>query len=432
MKLTNLGGATAVLESNGRRMLVDPWLDEGIFHGAWHHFPPSPFGVEDLGRLGPFDYVYISHIHEDHCSAGTIRHLDPDAQLILMDREPNFVLRFVETHGFQFKDIHLVAPRQPREIAPGLVVDMVEPDPANAMSAAIDSMLWLDWDGTTVFNANDCQLWPGAVEYLQQAHGTIDLALLPYAGGSGYPACYLNLTDDEKTAEVDRIRAGRLAAFVDSVQQLQPRRAMPFADQYVVAGSRSALNRWVAHPPEPGAVQPLMAEAGLDDRLLLLNAGQSVDLDSGAVTPDEPYRCFTDEERQAYVDGLASTTYDHERFALDDGVALERLVGYARARLWQQQERSGFRPASRLYLDLRDGRCRARIDLDREEVTFVDWDAALEAPYLRIAAPPTLWALLLIGHVSWNIADAALFLDYDRVPNVYDPDLYVHLNHLRA
>ena len=26
----------------------------------------------------------------------------------------------------------------------------------------------------------------------------------------------------------------------------------------------------------------------------------------------------------------------------------------------------------------------------------------------------------------------ALFLDYERVPNVYDPDVYVHLNHLRA
>lgn len=40
--------------------------------------------------------------------------------------------------------------------------------------------------------------------------------------------------------------------------------------------------------------------------------------------------------------------------------------------------------------------------------------------------------MILIGHVSWNIADAALFLDYERRPNVYDPSVYVLLNYLRV
>ena len=83
MKITNIGGATAILEHAGKRMLFDPWLDDGIFHGAWYHFPPLGMSISDLGR---FDYIYMSHIHEDHCSAGTIRHLNPDAEIILMDR----------------------------------------------------------------------------------------------------------------------------------------------------------------------------------------------------------------------------------------------------------------------------------------------------------------------------------------------------------
>jgi UDP-MurNAc hydroxylase len=429
MKLTNIGGATAILESGGRRLLFDPWLDEGIFHGAWHHFPPAQLGIDDLGRL---DFVYISHIHEDHCSAGTIRHLNRDAELILMDREPNYVLRFIESNGFEFRKIHLVAPRQPQQIAPGIVVDMVEPDPSNSMSAAIDSMLWLEWDGTTVFNANDCQVWPGAVEYLKSEHRPIDVALLPYSGGSGYPACYLNLSDDEKSAEVERILTMRMRAFVETVRQLEPRYALPFADQYVVGGSRAALNRFVAHPPEPGAVLPFMQEAGLEDTLVLLNSGQTIDIESGERTPNEPFRRYTVDERQSYVDGLASNKYDHERITFAPGVPIERLLGHARARMWQQQQRAGFSKRFNLYLDLRDGTKRARIDLDAEGLRFVDWNEPLEEPYLRIAASETLWAMLLIGHVSWNIADAALFLDYERRPNVYDPDVYVYLNHLRV
>jgi UDP-MurNAc hydroxylase len=39
MKITNIGGATAILEHNGKRMLCDPWMDEGILHGSWHHCP---------------------------------------------------------------------------------------------------------------------------------------------------------------------------------------------------------------------------------------------------------------------------------------------------------------------------------------------------------------------------------------------------------
>src|SRR6266849_3885186 len=102
MKLTNLGGATAILEHKGTRMLFDPWLDEGIMHGSWFHYPPLKVGIEDLGR---FDYIYISHIHEDHCSPGTIRHLNRDAEIILIDREPNFVKRFLDMYGFEFKKI---------------------------------------------------------------------------------------------------------------------------------------------------------------------------------------------------------------------------------------------------------------------------------------------------------------------------------------
>ena len=55
--------------------------------------------------------------------------------------------------------------------------------------------------------------------------------------------------------------------------------------------------------------------------------------------------------------------------------------------------------------------------------------AKLEQPYIKLLMGSTLLSMLLINHMSWNMADA--FIDYERVPNVYNPQDYVLLNHLR-
>ncbi len=430
MRIINLGGATAILEHRGKRMLFDPWLDDGIFHGAWNHYPPLALGLEDVG---PLDYIYISHIHEDHCSAGTLRALDPGAEVLIMDRRPNFVARFLDRHDFRFKAVHLIPPRTPTHLGDGLWVDMLEADPGDEMAYMVDSALILRWDDFVLYNANDCQPYPGGLDYVKERYGSPDLALLPYSGGSGYPACYSNLDEAQKCAEKARIIDMRLEAFAEATRVLAPRHVMPFADQYVVAGSRAHLNRHIAHPSCPGAVAPVLERYGLADGLLLLNPGQSYDFDHGRRVPEEPYRFHTEAQRLTYAQGeLGDRLYDHERLDLDPGVAVDRLVAHARARLWSAQARQDFYPEWSFYLDVSDTRRRFHIRLDCEAVEEVGIQAPLEAPYLRVSTTHTLMVMLLIGHVSWNIADAALFLDYERVPNTYDPQLYVLLNLLKV
>ena len=430
MKLTNFGGATAILEHNGIRILFDPWLDDGIFHGAWYHYPPLAADIRDVGRV---DYIYISHIHEDHCSVGTIRHLNRDAEIVLMDRNPNFVARFLEVNGFHFDAVHLIKPRTEKELQPGLAVGMLEADPGNEMSHMIDSALLIRWDGFTVYNANDCQPYEDGLKYIAEKYGKPDLALVPYSGGSGYPSCYTNLTDNQKAAEKRRILDSRIDNFALTVRRLDPRFVMPFADQYVVAGARSNLNRFVSHPPCPGVVRDRMVADGLDDRLILLNSGQSFDFGSLSISPDAPYKFFSEEDREQYIaQSLQDKQYDHERFAFNPGIALDRLISQARKRLWGNQQRKRYTPSFSIYLDVDDRRKRYQIRLDHEEVQEAEWDAPLETPYLRVSCGYTLTVMLLIGHVSWNIADAALFLDYERVPNTYDPEIYVCLNNLRV
>jgi UDP-MurNAc hydroxylase len=176
-----------------------------------------------------------------------------------------------------------------------------------------------------------------------------------------------------------------------------------------------------------------MAEAGLQDRLVLLNSGQAFDLESRVLTPDEPYRSFSEEDRERHIaQSLAGRTYDHERVTFGSSVAVDRLIAHARERLWNVQERRKTFPAHRLLLDFTESGRRFEIDLACPGIAEIRTDAPVREPFLRVAGSDTLLVMLLIGHISWNIADAALFLDYDRRPNRYDPAIYVLLNLLKV
>jgi len=430
MKIINFGGATAIIEHKGKRIMFDPWLDDGIFHGAWFHFPPTVLGVKDIGHV---DYVYISHIHEDHCSAGTIKHINSDAEIILMDRTPNLVQNFLLNNSLNFKKVHLVSPRSPLELEPGLIVDMVEPNPQDEMTRLIDSSIVISWDGFTLYNANDCQPHSEGIQYIKNNYEKVDLALLPYSGGSGYPSCYTNLKEEEKILEKERIIESRIGSFIDSARELNPVNVLPFADAWCVGGSRSDLNKFVAHSSCRGIVEKPFTDAKLDSNLLLLNTGQEYNFDTNKKLPNEPYIYFSDNDRDEYVASkLNDVKYDHEKFSFESGVSLARLVKYARARQWEAQKRQDFFPEFTFYLDSTNTDERFCINTTIEDISITSTSSDLVEPYLRISVSRDLLIMLILGHISWNIADAAFFLDYDRKPNIYDPDIYALLNFLRA
>ena len=41
MKITHLGASTMIVEHKKKKIMFDPWLDDGIVYGAWYRWPPS-------------------------------------------------------------------------------------------------------------------------------------------------------------------------------------------------------------------------------------------------------------------------------------------------------------------------------------------------------------------------------------------------------
>ena len=80
MKLTFLTSASVIVEDKGVKVLCDPWLVDGEFYGSWAHYPPLDFKPEDFNDV---DFIYISHIHPDHCSASTLSKLNKKIPVLI-------------------------------------------------------------------------------------------------------------------------------------------------------------------------------------------------------------------------------------------------------------------------------------------------------------------------------------------------------------
>ena len=79
MKITFLGHATLLIETDGVKILTDPWVLGAAYCGQWHLFPKPPENALDY--LKDVDYVLISHGHEDHLHYETLAHVNKNAHV---------------------------------------------------------------------------------------------------------------------------------------------------------------------------------------------------------------------------------------------------------------------------------------------------------------------------------------------------------------
>ena len=77
MKITSLNSASVLIEENVKsgnvKILCDPWLIGEEYFGSWGMYPPYDFNSKTFEDI---DFIYISHIHPDHCSKQTLQKLE--------------------------------------------------------------------------------------------------------------------------------------------------------------------------------------------------------------------------------------------------------------------------------------------------------------------------------------------------------------------
>src|SRR5260221_11284544 len=83
MQITCLGHAGLHIGTRGGRILCDPWKNPAYFD-SWFVFPDNS-GL-DWDHYGQVDYLYVSHLHQDHFDPELLsQHVSREATVLLPD-----------------------------------------------------------------------------------------------------------------------------------------------------------------------------------------------------------------------------------------------------------------------------------------------------------------------------------------------------------
>lgn len=304
MKVTYIGHACIMIESGGSRILMDPWLVDPTYHGAWWHYPPLALGVKDLPKI---DYLYISHEHPDHFDPPTLEYLDKDVQVIIANyRRKRFRDRI---RAIGFRHINEV---EFGEVIPcggdGLTVRLIPPD-----RPWDDSAVLIKDGETTVLNVNDCHLDDATLASIG-AIESVDLAFLTFTGASQYPGCF-EFPMEEKVKRWRASKEAHLEEFVNWAVLLKTKRAVPAAGNFALLAPPELFMNTCDYVNNPQEAVDLLREKAPEIEGLQMNPGDVWTSDGKFTRLNAPpdwnrrvqhIETMSREHAQAVIDGFAS------------------------------------------------------------------------------------------------------------------------------
>ena len=100
-RLRFLGHAGWLVENDNFKALCDPWFGpQGGYLGQWYPFPKnSHILTSDL--LKDLDFIYISHVHEDHYDKWLLKQVDKRVPIYIADFRDTTLIDGLQNLGFK-------------------------------------------------------------------------------------------------------------------------------------------------------------------------------------------------------------------------------------------------------------------------------------------------------------------------------------------
>jgi UDP-MurNAc hydroxylase len=214
MEFSIVSHACLDVRARGKRLVIDPWLNEPTYWSAWWHAPPPQFGPDIFDA----DYVYVTHWHFDHFDPKTLRKFGKNTTAVVAKFPISGLKQQLEEIGFE----RVVELRhgERMKLADGFWLTSYQ------VTFQDDSVAVVEADGTVLIDLNDAKPLPSMWRAFRAKYPNVDFMLRSHSPAWSYPTRY-TFEDPADRLPVDA--RTYMEAFVAAAQQLQPRHAVPFA-----------------------------------------------------------------------------------------------------------------------------------------------------------------------------------------------------------
>lgn len=444
MKITFFQSSAVLVEINNIKILNDPWLVDGELYGSWNHYPPVKLDFDTLSNV---DYIYLSHIHQDHFSQKTLSKLNKKIPVLIHNFESKVLKNNIEKMGFSVIELN----HNQRTILKNdvhiniLAADNCDPTvcykyfgcaplETKIGSTSIDTMCVIDDGNEVLVNTNDCpyDLSFQAASIIKQKYSHIDMLLVGYTSASAYPQCFV-LPDSEKLSEKQRMQQDFLNKAENYVNLFKPNYFMPFAGRYTLAGKLTKFNDFRGITELDDAVEYFTNSKNIESTCIVLNPNTSFNTIDGKSS--EPYVKINEMEKKNYIENVLSKRkldYEYENEPNIDEI--KNLITQSYERFERKREELRFSSDTSIIIQLSVDEyilvsCNGRGCKIINKKQIKNYEKFVK---LTLDIKLLKWILMGPKFAHWNVAENGSHILFERKPNIYERGLYYCLSFFYA
>ena len=294
MKITYITHACILIETNGLKILTDPWLVGPCWGGDLWNFPKHKF---EINKMPKPDIIFFSHGHDDHFHETSIANF-PKTWMNSLVVTPKFGVEWWEKEVTKkFKNVYFFNHNEKKSFK-GVELQIFVNDRGD-----FDSSLKISDKHSSVFLQTD------NIMSLQEAkrirkYGNIDFAfLIPFHTGC-FPGFYkMNMKKKIEESKKKNLRAMEYSAKIS--KNLGANYTIPYACDMGYLGDKFHLN--LIHSHDKTEYLKVLKKKKITTKPLILNSGDFLKKDKNKIKIKKtPYVYSQKKLLEFYQDSFAS------------------------------------------------------------------------------------------------------------------------------
>lgn len=227
MKITYLTQASLLIEFEGKKLLMDPWLVGSCWGGNIWHYPPPKIKPEEIKDI---DFLYLSHAHDDHLHPESLARLNPEvraAKTLVPDFKAPYFEKALNANGLN--NIYKMNNSESISLADNTSAVMFINDQGDH-----DSSLLIQSNGTNIFFQTDNILSIEEAKHIGEKYD-IDIVFTITSLTGIFPGFYDFKSDDMYRLALEK-KTSALKYSFDIVKALGASYAIPYATDLCYLG----------------------------------------------------------------------------------------------------------------------------------------------------------------------------------------------------